>query len=532
MREPIAVYSTSEFEVYSPHHSANLGAMGGILDEIGEFLEDLFSFLQDVYDELEDFAKDTLSAIESAVRHVVDAVIDFIKASVKMLVAIASFDWDKIDEAFKELGQSFGNLLVHLNPVYFTFELVNDLPLAGSILREIDRFSGGFLTTTTNLNTLFGRALRGDSISKEELMTYAMLGVQIAAVVLTAGTAAAATTGYMSIASSQLAKGTLGETEFGRELLNALAVAGAAYVGGSAVMDATKQYALDRSYSEGVAFASKELEIDSDLEQFMFQGTLMAGGAYVHGNSMSEVLKTYSKQQAKLGATEQVKQELVRHIPSSVADRIAPYLVDSASNTNFSEISLTEIPKDIFKGDGYSFNQFLSDMKDAGANIVEGAVDAVSGVKDVKLKWSDMAKYQDQIEETANSIYKELKRTPQNVSEGLENAAKEGERALNRLKDAVLEAEVDPSLPELDLDIKIPDIKSPDIDLDVDLKDLWDAWGKYDEYFNGKKALYRRRYKGYTIYLLEDGSYYYLKRANYTWWVLGAMAAGTIATTI
>ena len=180
----------------------------------------------------------------------------------------------------------------------------------------------------------------------------------------------------------------------------------------------------------------------------------------------------------------------------------------------------------------YSFDEFLDDMVKGGARIVSDTKDALGKITDVKLEWPDMEKFQDEVVENAERVFNEISRTPDNIGEGLVDAAEKGKEELIRLKDSVLNAEVDPSLPEISLDIKIPDINSPDLALDADFNDVWDAWKKYNEYFNGKKAVYRRSHGGYVIYLLEDGTYYYIKNSNWQMYMLAALGVATTVAVV
>lgn len=510
------------------YRSANLDNLG-FLDEILELFEGLLGFFKKVYEELEDFAKATASAVESVVRRIVDATINLVKASLRLVVSLMTFDWDKIKEQFKEFGYALGEYLIATNVFVIYYDVMSELPHISSILREIDRFTGGLLTTTRNFNTLFGRALKGESISKEELMSYAVLAIQIAAIVLTGGGAAA----WVGLAANQLSQGSLGKTEFGRELLQAIAIAATAYALGTGVQNAMSDYAVDVGMREGQELAVRELDIDSDLEMFLFQGVAMAGAGYYSTGSvegMTEVVTDFSYSEGKKAVTGEVSEELARHIPSKYANQLSAQIVSRAENTDITNINLTEFDKSIFD-DAYSFDDFLTDMQNAGASIERTLVDAANDVYNVELKWPDMAKFQDQVNEVANSVYQEVTRTPENIQEGLNYAYEEGKEKLNELKNAVLEAEVSGELKPLSLDIKIPDIKSPDFKFDADFEKLWDLWAKYNQYFGGKKAMYRRKYGRYTIYLLEDGSYYYLVD-NTNLYLLALMAAGALATQV
>lgn len=92
------------------------------------------------------------------------------------------------DEVLGELGavfQDIGAVMVYLDPGRMTYNWLTESPLTSHVFGELDKFTGGMLTTAVNLSDLPGRAMRGDPISKYELIKDALLIITIVAIIFT-----------------------------------------------------------------------------------------------------------------------------------------------------------------------------------------------------------------------------------------------------------------------------------------------------------------------------------------------------------
>lgn len=126
-----------------------------------------------------------------------------------------NINWGDVGRNLGKVSNVIGNVLTQLNPIYITYQLYSTNPVTEHAFHELDRFTGGLLTSTKNLSTLPARTIRGDAITKAELIDDALLALKLAIVIYSGGTASS----IISASSGQLSKGYLGETGVGRSFL-------------------------------------------------------------------------------------------------------------------------------------------------------------------------------------------------------------------------------------------------------------------------------------------------------------------------
>lgn len=161
-----------------------------------------------------------LSEAEKAAEHVADMVQQGISpaiATISNITLDAAKDLQKtvnlvgaaVNRGLKDFGDSevgqvvqkgatqFADLQVRLNPVRLTADLFRTSPLTAHAFNELDKFSGGMITSGVNVSDLTYRTLRGDPITKEELVADALFALKVAALVATGGAAAGGMVGNM-----------------------------------------------------------------------------------------------------------------------------------------------------------------------------------------------------------------------------------------------------------------------------------------------------------------------------------------------
>jgi hypothetical protein len=157
------------------------------------------------------------------------------------------------------------------------------------------------MTTVDRVWTLPLRVTRGDAISKAELVDDAMLILKVAVVVVACvGTAGAGCVPAMiGAGAGQLKKGTLGQSETGRTLLEIAEVAGYAYALDQSIGDAVFNKSSDIALARGQTYTIKQTGLEgSELGQIAVGATFVAGGSAVKGTDISTSLTSYGESTA------------------------------------------------------------------------------------------------------------------------------------------------------------------------------------------------------------------------------------------
>lgn len=145
----------------------------------GGFFDDLFGTFTDAIEGVTDAIQGALQGTLDAIAHIGETIALIIRA------AIGDVSWNAVLDELGEVFQDVGTILVYLDPARMGYNWLKEAPLTSHAFNELDKFTGGMLTTATNLSDLPWRAMRGDPISKTELIKDALLIITIVAIVFT-----------------------------------------------------------------------------------------------------------------------------------------------------------------------------------------------------------------------------------------------------------------------------------------------------------------------------------------------------------
>jgi len=265
---------------------------------------------------------------------------------------------------FKDLTHLMGNFLIYTNVFSGTYRLLKSWKVTKHLIGEIDKYTGHLLTDLDNVQTLFPRLIKGDKISKEELISDALFAVRVGVVVLSGGTAAGVTSGV----SSQLRQGKLGETQLGGALLDIATIASVSAVTGQSASALLEKKVVDTGTSMAAGEAIKHTSLGNSPEgRLLIGGTFAAAGGVVQGGAANEALVNLGKSSARDIAILEVTKVLP--IPNK---KIAGYLVDNISNLSdalkIPDLQNLDIdPKKIVK----AVSNAVQDIPEIAAHIIE-----------------------------------------------------------------------------------------------------------------------------------------------------------------
>lgn len=160
--------------------------------------------------------------------------------------------WTSFSSALKS-GNIFAASTALLNLIGFES--------AANMLGKIDRFTGGLLTSASMFGMTAIKVSQGAHISRQETLNALMVIAKVGIVVASGGSAAA----IIGTVSSQLSQGTLGESAFGKAILqlgSILAVAGAT---GSTLEQALSQQAEKELKTQAMKQIAKETQLDKSV---------------------------------------------------------------------------------------------------------------------------------------------------------------------------------------------------------------------------------------------------------------------------
>ena len=153
---------------------------------------DLFEEINNVVDFVDKGVQGLGNVVAEVISEVAQIVVNVVKVVLETVGAVFGVvPWENVRESLGKIARSVGHVLVLTNPTRFTYEWLKSSRLTSHSLNELDKFTGGMLTTAVNVSDVAFRAMRGDPISKMELVQNALLILQIAITVATAGVAAA-----------------------------------------------------------------------------------------------------------------------------------------------------------------------------------------------------------------------------------------------------------------------------------------------------------------------------------------------------
>lgn len=141
------------------------------------------------FDDLFDSAWDAISGVAEAVGSALTSVVNTIKQigeTIALIVraVMGDVDWSEVFSSLGEIFQEIGNIMAVLNPARLVYNWLSEAPLTKHAFAELDKFTGGFITNVVNVSDLPWRAMRGDPISKREILLTIVTIIQVVGLVI------------------------------------------------------------------------------------------------------------------------------------------------------------------------------------------------------------------------------------------------------------------------------------------------------------------------------------------------------------
>ena len=143
------------------------------------FLDDLFDTAWDAVVGLNDALSSALTATINTIKQIGETIALVVRA------CIGDVKWSEVMDSLGEVFQGIGAVLYYINPIRATYIWLSESPLTAHAFNELDKFTGGMITTAVNLSDLPYRAMRGDPISTQELINDALLVITIVSIIFT-----------------------------------------------------------------------------------------------------------------------------------------------------------------------------------------------------------------------------------------------------------------------------------------------------------------------------------------------------------
>lgn len=154
------------------------------------------------FDDLFDFGWNAITGLAESLSGVVTSIVNITKGIVETIIlvvraAVGDVEWSEVFDSLGEIFQEIGKVMYYVNPIVFTNKVLRESNLTAHAFNELDKFTGGMITSGENVSSLVARAMRGDAISKVELLRDALFIIQVAAVVFGGPVALGAMVGTM-----------------------------------------------------------------------------------------------------------------------------------------------------------------------------------------------------------------------------------------------------------------------------------------------------------------------------------------------
>ncbi len=154
------------------------------------------------FSDVADFAWDAVTGLYSAIGGVFSAAAMTVKKITETIIltvraVIGDVSWDEVSHSLGEVFQNVSNVVVVMNPYRNVAEFAKENELTAHAFQELDKFSGGMITNAVNVSDVAQRSLRGDPISKEELLQDAIFIIQVVSIVFGGPAAAGMFTGSL-----------------------------------------------------------------------------------------------------------------------------------------------------------------------------------------------------------------------------------------------------------------------------------------------------------------------------------------------
>ncbi len=148
------------------------------------------SGMGDFWSDLGNTVTDAISGLSEAVGKAFDAIVKTVGQIMQTLAlvieaCVGQVSWKDVLNSAGKVFQDIGSVLVAIDPLRIVYTWLSKAPLTSHAFHELDKFTGGMLTGITNLSDLPGRVLRGDAISKTELIRDALFVIEVVAIVFT-----------------------------------------------------------------------------------------------------------------------------------------------------------------------------------------------------------------------------------------------------------------------------------------------------------------------------------------------------------
>jgi hypothetical protein len=178
-----------------------------------------------------------------------------------------------IGQVVHQISKNAGTILNA--PLQLTKQVVNNVPGIREVYRGVDRLTGGTLTSLQNTIMLPGRALQGQPISKAEFMESLSNVIKVGAIAVTGGAAAS----VIGATSSALAKGPIGQTPLGRNLLSVGEIASLSSLGNQSLIKVLEKKAVDEARNYAASEAGKKAGIIGSIAASAATGALAKGAS-------------------------------------------------------------------------------------------------------------------------------------------------------------------------------------------------------------------------------------------------------------
>lgn len=157
--------------------------------------------------------------------------------------AVQNINWDNVYNNLGVVARTVSNGFVQIDPTRVQLDFLAENQYTKHAFAELDKFTGGYVSTTRNVSTLVYRAARGDAITKRELVQDAVWILQTAAMISGGGAAVGGVVG--SWTGNEVCKN---QTDYQTACKAAFVIVGAA--SGAAISDALAQQALSAEAEE------------------------------------------------------------------------------------------------------------------------------------------------------------------------------------------------------------------------------------------------------------------------------------------
>lgn len=251
-----------------------------------------------LFDDVLDFGWDNIAGLAEALGHALEKTMQAIGKvgeTIALIVRaiIGDVSWNEVLNELGSIFQDVGAIIVYLNPAVSSYEWLSTSRLSAHAFAELDKFTGGMITTATNVSSLVGRAMRGDPISKQELIADIVFIIQVVLIVFTGG--------------AWVAIGVMLGTMVGREVCKHQTEARDACLVAFQILGAAAGAWGQALYSSGFSAAEQEAWLGGDetyakyLEDQAKQGFSAAEeNAWLNGK---EAYANYVQSEARAGST-------------------------------------------------------------------------------------------------------------------------------------------------------------------------------------------------------------------------------------